>query len=149
MKLQNRTVTNKSIISEFIEVIWNENQLDKIDGYLTNDYEDHSLLPSLPPNKEGTLIWINATGKSFKHKTIIDDMVCEDDKVVLKITMRLKHIGVWRNIHPTQLEFSVGGFRYYKLKDGKIKAHWALIDGNAIEHHLKDKNSSCNVPHKR
>lgn len=143
--MRNNIQANKSVIHEFIDLIWNKNEFDKIDNYLTIDYEDHSLLASLAPNKEGTLFWITATGKSFKHETIIDDMVGEGDKVMLKITMNLKHIGIWRDIEPTNLVFSVNGFRYYHLENGKIKHHWALIDGNAIENQLKNVHNSCKI----
>lgn len=145
MSTKSNIETNKSIVREFIDVIWNKNRLTDIENYLSADYVDHSLLPTLSPNKEGTLFWITATGKSFEHETMIGDMVCEDDKVMLKITMKLKHIGVWRDIKPTHLEFSINGFRFYRMEEGKIKEHWALIDGNAIENRLKNTNNSCKV----
>lgn len=145
MSTKNSIETNKSIVREFIEVIWNKNRLVEIENYLSEDYLDHSLLPTLPPNKEGTLLWIKATGKSFEHETIINDMVCEDDKVMLKISMKLKHIGVWRDIAPTHLELYINGFRYYKMQNGKIKEHWALINGNAIENQLKNTHNSCKI----
>jgi predicted ester cyclase len=129
--------TNKAIVKNFIEDIWNHNQFQKLDNYMAADFIDHSLPGSLPPNKEGMERWITATGKSFEHKTIIDDIVCEDDKVMLKIRMQMKHIGTWREIEPTYIDVASVGYRYYKLANGKIIEHWALIDGNTIENQLK------------
>jgi predicted SnoaL-like aldol condensation-catalyzing enzyme len=136
---------NKRIITNFIEEIWNQNRFNKIDDYFHPDFTDHSLPPNLSPDKEGLKKWIMATGVSFEHKTIIDEMVCEADKVMIKIKMRLKHIGVWRNIKPTEKEVYTTGYRFYKLADNKILAHWALIDGNAIENQLKETNVGCKV----
>jgi predicted SnoaL-like aldol condensation-catalyzing enzyme len=136
---------NSIIVTNFIEEIWNQNQFDKMNNYLSDDFIDHSLLPSLPPNKQGMKLWIGATGKSFEHKTIIDDMVCEQNKVMIKISMQMKHIGVWRDIEPTHLDISTVGFRYFQLANGKINAHWALIDGNAIEQQLKDSSAGCKI----
>lgn len=129
---------NKSIVSNFIEEIWNQNQFEKIDNYISPDFIDHSLPPALPADKDGMKRWIIGTGKSFEHKTVIDDIVCEEDKVMLKIRMHLKHIGFWRGIEPTHSKISTVGFRYYKLNDGKIVEHWALLDGNAIKNQLKE-----------
>src|SRR3954471_11507686 len=129
---------NKSTVTNFIEEIWNKNQFEKIDYYLSSSFIDHSLPPALPANKDGMKLWILGTGKSFNHKTIIDDIVCEDNKVMLKMRMQLKHIGSWRGIEPTHFEISTVGYRYYKLADGKIVEHWALLDGNSIENQLKD-----------
>lgn len=36
--------------------------------------------------------WIMSNSASFQHQTIIEDQVCEGDKIILKITMRMKHI---------------------------------------------------------
>ena len=136
---------NKRTVTNFIEEIWNQNQLNKIDEYLHPEFTDHSLPPNLSPDKEGLKKWITATGVSFEHKTIVDEMVCEDEKVIIKIKMRLKHIGLWRNIGPTGKEVYASGYRFYKLADNKILAHWALIDGNAIENQLKGVANGCKV----
>jgi predicted SnoaL-like aldol condensation-catalyzing enzyme len=136
---------NKNIVTNFIEEIWNKNRLNEIDEYLNPEFTDHSLPPNFSPDNEGLKNWIMATGKSFEHKTIIDEMVCEDEKVIIKIKMRLKHIGLWRDIEPTGKEVYTTGYRFYKLADNKILAHWALIDGNAIENQLKETNKGCKV----
>ncbi len=135
----------KTIIVNFIEEIWNQNRFEKIDSYVSSDFIDHSLPPTLPANKDGMKLWIIGTGKSFEHKTIIEDMVCEDDKVMLKMRMNLKHTGVWRDIEPTHFEISTVGYRYYKLAAGKITEHWALIDGNSIENQLKEALHGCKI----
>ena len=136
---------NKSIVTNFIEEIWNQNQFEVIDNYISNDFVDHSLPLTLPANKEGMKLWIIETGKSFEHKTMIDDMVCEDNRVILKMRMQLKHIGVWREIEPTHLEIYTVGYRYYKIAEGKIIEHWSLIDGNSIENQLKESVHGCKI----
>jgi predicted SnoaL-like aldol condensation-catalyzing enzyme len=129
---------NKLIVSNFIEEIWNDN-------YISNNFIDHSLPTTLSADKEGMKLWIIGTGKSFEHKTIIEDIICEDNKVMLKIKMQMKHIGVWRNIEPTFFEISTVGYRYYKLTDEKIIEHWGLIDGNSIENQLKEAQHNCKI----
>jgi predicted SnoaL-like aldol condensation-catalyzing enzyme len=136
---------NRSIITNFIEEIWNQKQFEKIENYISADFIDHSLPPTLPADKEGMKLWIIGTGKSFEHKTVIEDSVCEDNKVMLKIRMQLKHIGTWRDIEPTHSEISTVGYRYYKLVNGKIIDHWALIDGNSIENQLKEASKGCKI----
>jgi predicted ester cyclase len=103
------------------------------------------LPPNLPASIEGLKSWIMATGKSFEHKTVIEAIVAEDDKVMVKIKMQMKYIGIWRNIKPTLAEIPTMGYRYYKLSENKTIEHWALIDGNAIEHQLKDVANGCKM----
>jgi predicted SnoaL-like aldol condensation-catalyzing enzyme len=136
---------NKTIVTNFIKEIWNNNQFEKIDYYLSADFIDHSLPPTFPPNKDGMKLWILETGKSFDHKTIIDEIVCENSKVILKIRMQLKHIGIWRNIQPTYLEISAVAYRYFRLLDRKIIEHWALLDGNSVENQLQEVSYGCKI----
>jgi predicted SnoaL-like aldol condensation-catalyzing enzyme len=134
---------NKEIVTNFVEEIWNQNQFGKLDKYIHPAFADHSLPSVLPPNKEGLRRWITGTGQSFEHKTIIEEIVCEENKVMLKIKMLLKHIGKWRNIEPTGAEISTVGYRYVKLAGNKIIEHWALLDGNTIENQLKQAAHGC------
>ena len=136
---------NKSIVISFIEEIWNQNRLEKIGNYISDEFVDHSLPPTLPPDRDGMKLWIIETGKSFQHKTLIDDIVCEGDKAMLKIRMQLKHIGLWRGIEPTHFDILTVGYRYYKLKDRMIVEHWSLLDGNSIENQLKKEWHGCKI----
>lgn len=136
---------NKKIVTNFIEDIWNQNQFGKIEEYIHPDFVDHSLPDTLPANKEGLKLWIKETGKSFDHKTVIEEMVCEENKVMVKIRMHLKHTGTWRSIEPTGIELHTFGYRQFKLKVGKIIEHWSVIDGQAIENQLKNASHGCKI----
>jgi predicted SnoaL-like aldol condensation-catalyzing enzyme len=136
---------NKQIIINYINEIWNKNLFEKMDHYIHSDFVDHSLPLNLPTNKEGLKLWILGTGKSFEHETTIDEMVAENDKVIIKIRMKMKHIGIWRDIEPTNAAISIIGYRNFTLKDTKIVAHWALIDGNSIENQIMNAENSCKI----
>jgi len=43
------------------------------------------------------------------------------------------------------MDLFVIGYRLFKIKDGKIIEHWALIDGQAIENQLKDASHGCKI----
>ncbi|MDQ3292516.1 MAG: ester cyclase [Bacteroidota bacterium] len=135
----------KTLISGFIDQIWNNQNFQKIDNFLHPDFKDNSLPPALPANQEGTQKWILATSASFEHQTIIEDLVTEGEKSIAKIKMKLKHIGVWRHLEPTGLEAQATGYRFFLIKEGKIIEHSALIDGQAIENQLKKASKGCNI----
>lgn len=140
-----RKMKNSILVQRFIEQIWNNQSFEMLDSFLHPNFKDHSLLPTLTPDQEGTKKWIVNTGLSFKHHTIIDEQVTEGNLSMIKITMKLKHIGVWRGIEPTGIELSTTGFRHFKIQDEKIVEHWALIDGQTIENQLKDASHGCAI----
>ncbi|GAB3540990.1 ester cyclase [Spirosoma fluminis] len=137
----------KQVAARFIEEVWNQQQYDRLGEYLHPDYVDHSLPAALPPDRIGLVKWIQATSQSFSHQTLIEDQVTEGYKTILKVKMVMTHIGVWRGVDPTGAQVSTGGYRFYRLQDGKIIEHWAEINGTVLESQLKQQASEgCKVP---
>ena len=124
-------------------MIWNRNKLEKIDEYIHPEFIDHSLPLILPANKEGLMGWVISASKSFIHWSDIKEHVTEGDKSIIKLCMHLEHIGVWRDVQPTGAKISVAGYRCFRIQDGKIIEHWALVDGNSLENQLKHAANGC------
>ncbi|MBI1222872.1 MAG: hypothetical protein GC180_09740 [Bacteroidetes bacterium] len=139
-------MNTKQFVADFIQEIWNQQNLDRLDHFVCPDFIDHSLPPAMRNDADGLKVWVRATGKAFEHETHIEDMVCEEDKVVVKLKMNLRHIGEWRGIPASEKELVSPGFRMFRLADGKIAEHWALIDGEVIEKTLREEGHHCEVP---
>lgn len=133
------------LVQEYIEVIWNQQRFDQMPRLLHPDYHDHSLPPALPTTAAGTEAWVRGTSASFAHRTTIDEQVSEGEKTMLKIRMHLTHIGEWRGIAATGRTVEAVGYRYFRLEDGKIREHWTLLDGNAIENQLTAAEHGCKI----
>ncbi|GAB3914264.1 hypothetical protein GCM10028803_59390 [Larkinella knui] len=138
-------VENRTIVADFIDQIWNKNRFDTLDAYLHPDFIDHSLPVSFPANQEGLKRWIKTTSQAFDHKTVIEELVTEGTTCILKLRMHVRQIGVWRDIEPAGAEASVVGYRCFKLLDGKISQHWALLDGNSLENQLRSSAHGCKI----
>ncbi|GAB3320886.1 ester cyclase [Larkinella ripae] len=136
---------NRHLVAGFIENIWNKNRFDSLDDYLHPDFIDHSLPPAFPATGVGLRQWVTATSESFEHQTIIEELVAEGDTCLLKFKMVVRQIGVWRGIEPAGAEATVVGYRCFKVTDGKISQHWALLDGNSLENQLKNSAHGCKI----
>jgi predicted ester cyclase len=136
---------NKELVISYIYDIWNKEKFERLFTYIHPDFIDHSLPKPLPTNSEGLMLWIMGTSKSFEHKTTIEDMVCEDNKVMIRVKMQMKHIGLWRAIEPTGAEIATVGYRHFRIEDGKIIEHWALVDGASIENQIKNTITGCKI----
>lgn len=130
------TEQNKNIVRRYIEEVWNKQNLGVIEEFLAENYIDHSL-PSEFKGREGVKQWVRAVSGSFDEQTIIEDQVTEGDKSILRLTMRLTHCGEWRGIPATGKQVEIKGYRTYRLEEGKIVEHWALIDGDSLERALQ------------
>ena len=136
---------NKNLVTNFIDTIWNKRQFSELGDFIHPAFIDYSLPPALPANVEGLKIWISGTGTSFEHKTLIEEHVSEGNKSIIKIRMLLKHISTWRSIEATGAEITAVGYRCFRIEEGKIIEHWALLDGNSIENQLKASAEGCKI----
>ncbi|MGO4289529.1 ester cyclase [Chitinophaga sp. RAB17] len=133
----------KDFIGEFINIIWNQGDTSRLNEFLHPSYTDHSIPATLPGNADGLKQWVTLTHGSFVPETIIEEQVAEDQKSMIKITMQMKHIGIWRGIPPTGLTVTTKGYRCFRLQDNRIIEHWALIDGAALEQALLGTTHVC------
>lgn len=130
------TENTKKLVSAFIETVWNNKEFSALDSLLADDFVDHSLPKTLLANKAGTLAWIRGMQASFEHRTEIVQLVCENNHCIVKLNLHLKHIGKWRGIEATGAVIAVAGYRSFEVKNDRIIAHSALIDGDALERQL-------------
>lgn len=137
--------SNKDLILDYIETIWNQQDISLITDYVTDDFIDHSLPTGIPANGYGTKMWITATGRSFRHHTVVDDILLDTDKVCIRIHMNLQHVGDWRGYTPTNAHITTIGYRLFTIRNGRIAEQWALIDGNVIEQAIIGYTHTCRV----
>lgn len=133
----------KSLIDNYIHTIWNNGDTSRLDEFLHPDFIDHGLPASLPADANGLAQWVALTHSSFIPETIIEEQVAEGQLCIIKITLRMKHIGLWRGILPTGETVTVNGYRTFRFQDDRIIEHWALIDGAALEQALQGKVHVC------
>ena len=136
-------MSNKQVVEQFIEQVWNQQRLDTLDSFRHKDFHDHSFPASIPPTKEGLAMWIKNTSAAFNHHTSIEAIVTEGNHVAIRIQFSATHIGIWRGIEATSKTITTKGFRFFTLKDGKIIAHHALIDGEALYSQLTEVYAGC------
>lgn len=133
----------KDFIGEYINIIWNQGDTSRLNEFLHPAFTDHSIPANLPGNADGLKQWVALTHSSFVPETIIEEQVAEDQKSMIKITMHMKHIGIWRGISPTGLTVTTKGYRCFRLQDNRIIEHWALIDGAVLEQALMGTTHAC------
>ena len=130
----------------FLEDFWNGRQFRTAGDYFHANYHDHTVPLGFPTGAAGTIQWIEKLGESFIHRTEIEEVIAEVDKVMLRVRLHLKHTGPWRGIEPTGAEVSTTGFRVFRVEAGRRIEHRALIDGESLEKQLKGLIKACALP---
>jgi len=117
---------NTNLILQFITEIWNRNHLDALDEFLDPAYYDYTYEPRNREGLERTLLIMQTTFPG--HETTIEEIVAEGDTVGVCLTLRGTHAGPFRGLPASGKPFAIGGYRFYKVRDGKITSHRGLLD---------------------
>ncbi|MGI8857685.1 MAG: ester cyclase [Thermomicrobiales bacterium] len=117
---------NAAIVRAFVEVFWNERDIDRADEFLSPDYIDHAYTPHTASGLKRTAGELAAAFPD--HRTTIEDVVAQEDRVMTRMVLRGTHGGPFRGAVPTGNPIEVAVYRTYRLADGKIAEHWALLD---------------------
>ncbi len=142
--MSEQTTINRQRIQQFIAQCWNQQQLNTIDQFLTNDYVDHAYQPA---NQAGLIATLKQLGQSFPdHQQHILHTVAEADRVMLQLRFRATHLGEFRGIAATGQAVDVAVYRMYRLVQGQIAEHWALFDTAGLFQQLQvvlDGQKAC------
>ena len=135
-KERTMTVANPSdIVLNFIETVWNGNNADAADRFLTPTYHDHAYNGG-DANALKTVV--RELGVAFPdQRQAIEDLVASDDRVMLRIRLQATHTGPFRGMAPTGRAVDVRVARWFRLEDGPIAEHWALLDTSSLLRQLK------------
>jgi predicted ester cyclase len=72
------------------------------------------------------------------YELLIDDIIAEGDKVVVRVHSWQRHDGAFMGFPPTGKEFSITGIIIYRVEDGRIAEHWMNVDTGALLQHLQE-----------
>jgi predicted ester cyclase len=130
------TAETEAMIQSFVEEVWNQGNLDKIDEMVAADYFRHnpkSLESIVPPEVQG-LEAFKAYVENVRtiypdFKVDIEDIVVGGDKATLRWTISGTHKDYNKQIN-------VGGISITRIADGKLAEEWVSWDTHGVTQQL-------------
>lgn len=119
-----------AVATRFMRAVWNEYDSQAVFDMVADDYVDHAYLPS---NAGGHADMVERFNRAFSEaRHDISDAVVQADKVVLRLSVRARHTGVFRGVAPTGAVIDVQQYRTFRIRHDKVVEHWALFDTMAL-----------------
>lgn len=117
-----------SIISNFIEKVWNNADLAALDELATETYEYY--LGGQPPRNIAAMKeFLQAVHTAFPDwKVQVENISGDDEYIAARWTGVVTHRGIFQGIPPTGKRISVCGINMYKIEDGRISQEWEQMD---------------------
>ncbi|MCA1833265.1 MAG: ester cyclase [Actinomycetota bacterium] len=123
---------NKEVVRRLIEEVLNEGDLDLVAELAVRNFVEHSPLPGQGDGVEGLRQRAEILRDGLDVHVEIEDVIGEGDQVVVRWTNSGTHIGTYRGFGSTGNSFRIAGIEVYWLRDGKLAAHWDLVDRLAL-----------------
>lgn len=121
---------NKAVIRRWLEEGWTKGNLAVADEVIDSGFVVHGaggqVIPSGP---EGVKQLVAAWRTGFPDgRMTIDDLLCEGDKVVIRMTWRGTHQGRFYGVAPTGKAVAVTSIGIDRVVGGKIVEGWGEVD---------------------
>ncbi len=120
---------NKAIVQRFWKV-WEEGNIDLVDELLAADHVNHNpATPDQPAGAEGVREVVNMFRSAMPDlKVVIEDMIAEGDKVVVRYTLEGTHEGELFDVAPTGQRLSIKSIAVERVSESKLQEHWRITD---------------------
>ncbi len=123
------TEDNKVIVRRLVDEVFNRGNSAAADEIFSPDLIEHVAFPGQPPSLEGVKQTFAALHAAFPDVyTIVDDIITENDKIVVRWTLRGTHKGQLMGIPPTGKQVTMTGVDIVRVAGGKIVEHWGNRD---------------------
>jgi steroid delta-isomerase-like uncharacterized protein len=120
---------NKEIVRRFWGV-WEEGNIGLVDELVGPDYVNHSPgMPNQPEGPEGIKAVVNMfRGGMPDLRVVIEDVIAEGDKVVMRYRIEGTHEGELFGVPPTGRRVSIESITVERVSGGKIREHWRVTE---------------------
>lgn len=129
------TETNKAIVQRYGEQVWNMRRRELFEEFYVENVVHHGIpsVPGLQGIKEG----YDRTLKALPDIQLTDDdVIAEDDKVVVRWTIRGTHKGELMGIPGTGKQVTQSGISIFRLANARIVELWLLADNLSLMQQL-------------
>jgi steroid delta-isomerase-like uncharacterized protein len=132
------TEQNKVLVRQMVEDVFNKGNISKVDEYMGSNFIEHEQLPpGVPGGREGVKVLTQTFRGAFPDfKVVIDDIIAEGDKVVVRQTWSGTQKGEFMGVAPTGKSVSFGVIDFIRIEGGKFVEHWGQLDTMAMMQQL-------------
>ncbi|HSV40095.1 MAG TPA: ester cyclase [Nocardioidaceae bacterium] len=122
-------VANKDRQREFVQVLQNDGELDRVEEFIHTDAVDHERQPGMPDGAEGARVVFAAIRQGFPdHDAQVVHIIGEGDLVATYKTFTGTNTGDFFGMPATGKQATIRVMDFVRYEDGKVAEHWGLVD---------------------
>jgi len=114
---------------QFVEVLQDRGELDRVEEFVHPEAVDHSLPPGFPDGADGVRAVLGAIRAGFPdHDAEVIHMIAEGDLVATYKTFTGTHTGEFFGIPATGRRATIRVMDFVRYRDGLVAEHWNVVD---------------------
>jgi len=129
-------MTNKEIVTEFFEEVYNKRNFDYILSFFSDDYYEHRD-DGARTNKDALEITKMACSIFPDLSVLIKDIIAEGDLISVRVIFSGTHKGTYLNALPSNKFIQWEAMEFFKIKNGVIIESWGAWPNYDILEMLK------------
>jgi steroid delta-isomerase-like uncharacterized protein len=127
----------KSLVSEYIERVWNRADALALNELCAPSYA-YRLGGQPPRDKAAMTEFLQAVHEAFPDWRVqVLSLIAQGNKVVAHWNGQVTHRGVFHGVPPTGKRITVSGINVYEIVDGKIAREWEEMDALGMLQQLR------------
>lgn len=120
--------SHRTTVLRFFTEVVGQGNLDVLDEISTEDYDDHVALPGQAAGRAGLKQRIATIRAAFAPRHILHDILVDGELVAVRWTLHGTHAGPFLGLPATGREIVFDGVDIYRMRDGRMCAHWNVVD---------------------
>lgn len=133
---------NKALIRSFFK-IYSDRDPSRFEALLTPGYRDHGHDPAGVGIKGARDDYDALTATFDDIGYDVQDMVAEGDRVAVRWSAAMTHIGEFMGVAATNRRVQLRGFSIYKIENGRVAATWNLQDVAALREQITGEKAAA------
>jgi steroid delta-isomerase-like uncharacterized protein len=121
---------NAALVRRWVDVVWNEGNVDAVDEFAAPEYVLHS--PGEPEPIRGLPAYKDFVAKlraGFPDLRVeVHDVFATEDRAAIRYTAHGTHTASYRGLPATGTRFAVSQIIVARLADGKVAEAWQELD---------------------
>ena len=126
--MTDNTAKNRKIVETFVNDVFVNHDLSRLDSYMTDDYIQHN--PDVAQGKQGFVEFFEQTFRALPDfKYTLMKIAADGDLVMIYCTTSGTHTGgAWLEKQPTGNKLNFNVVDIFRMQDGMIAEHWDVAD---------------------
>jgi len=125
------SAANKALVQRMVEVIQNQQQLDRMGDFFEPNFVnhlDHASDSPLNSIEKAQQVFTQMFAALPDLRVTIQHQVAEGDTVMTHKIFQGTHLGAFMGVAPSGKPITFGVIDILRLENGKIVEHWAIQD---------------------